>query len=576
MGRFLTLIISCLMLAIASKAKAQVIPDQSLPNNSAVNEELEVTGGTVAGDNLLHSFTEFSVNAGETVFFNNDSAIANILSRVTGNNISAIDGLLTANGSANLFLINPNGIIFGENAALDIGGSFISSTANSIQFADGSEFSAVAPAAVPLLTVSIPVGLQYGNDAGSIVVEGSGNNLSIDENTFTVNRSDRPVGLEVDKGNTLAILGGNVLLPGGNLTATEGRVVTGSVGSGLVRLSPDALGWNFDYDQVNSFNNIDLSQAASIEVSGNSGGEVRLQGRVINITDGAAILADTLGDSAGRVLETSATESISLLGFAADNFFPTRLSTDVDLNGTADGGSLLLNTDFLSIADGAQVNSGTFGSGNAGNLDVTASDIEVLGVSEDGNLSSGLFVQSDLGQTGDGGNLTITTDSLLVGEGGDISTTAFGSGNAGNLNIKANTIELKGFSNVPASLIGSGLSATTEGEGSGGDIFIETNELLVNSGADISTITFSSGDAGDLNIKANRIELNGGAAEVGPSGLFADVETDSLGNGGNLNVETNNLTITGGAQITARSESIGNAGTIKIDSANIDLGGNFC
>ena len=551
-------------------AFAQVTPDESLPNNSVVNDELEVTGGTTAGNNLFHSFSEFSVNTGETVFFNNNSAIANIISRVTGGNVSNIDGLLRANGSANLFLINPNGIVFGANSALDIGGSFISSTADSIQFADGTEFDAVNPDASPLLTVSIPVGLQYGNNAGDITVEGSGNNLNIDPDTLAVNRSDRPVGLEVKTGNTLALLGGDVFLPGGNLTVAEGRVVLGSVDSNsLVSLSSDDLGWSFNYDGVNSFSNIGLSQAASIEVSGNSGGEARLRGKEISLVDGSAILADTLGDGAGRVVELSATESITLLGFAADNFFPTRISTDVDIDATADGGNLSLNTNSLFIADGAQANSVTFGLGDGGNIQVNANEIEVLGESDDGEFVSGLFVQSDVGETGNGGNLTIDTNFLLVGEGADISSTAFGTGNAGNLDITANTIELEGFSNT--SLIRSGLSATTEGAGNGGNLFIETDSLFVGGGADISTTTFDSGDAGNLNIKANTIELSGGAGGIGPSGLYANVEIDALGNGGNLNIDTNSLTIADGAQIVALTNSMSDAGTINIESQTIDL-----
>ncbi len=173
---------------------AQIVPDGTLPNNTEVlnnGDLIEITGGTTAGSNLFHSFSEFSIPTEHTALFNNAVTIENIISRVTGSSISEIDGLIQANGTANLFLINPNGIIFGENAALDLGGSFIGSTAASIKFADDSEFNAVNPQASSLLTVNIPIGLQYGADSGNIIVRGSGHNAFFDYDTFTVNRFER-------------------------------------------------------------------------------------------------------------------------------------------------------------------------------------------------------------------------------------------------------------------------------------------------------------------------------------------------------------------------------------------------
>ncbi len=263
----------------------QIIPDRTLPNNTIVNVNNNInyiSAGTRVGANLFHSFQNFSLPTGNVAVFDNPVDIQNIISRVTGNNISNIDGLIKANGNANLFLINPKGIIFGPNAQLGIGGSLIGTTANSIKFADGSEFSAVNPNPPSLLAINVPVGLQFGTNPQSITNQSQVTSLlplpSVDPSIPL----PKNVGLEVMPGQTLALIGGDIILNNGNLTVSSGEIHLGSVANaGLVNLQTTPVGLSFDYSNILNFGNITANNS-TINTSGIGGGKVDIKGAIFS------------------------------------------------------------------------------------------------------------------------------------------------------------------------------------------------------------------------------------------------------------------------------------------------------
>ncbi|WP_414623167.1 filamentous hemagglutinin N-terminal domain-containing protein [Calothrix sp. CCY 0018] len=568
-----------------AQTNIDIVPDNTLGTEaSRINNNINVNdipstlieGGAERGQNLFHSLQEFNVNEGRGAYFvvPND-AIQNILTRVTGNNPSSINGILGTilnrnfdPTNANLFLINPNGIVFGENAKLNIGGSFIGSTADSIKFADDIEFSATNPENTGLLTVSVPLGLQYGKNPGRIEI----NSKAEPPRTFP-EVFDPQFGLRVPDAKTLAILGGDVLLEGATLKAGGGRIELGSVtGDGKVSITPQEEGFAFGFEKVENFGDIRLSQDSAVDATGYGAGDVRVTGKNLTLTNSSVIVSTQIGTekSAGIVVNT--TEKVEIDGIN-DTFVPSGLyANNVNKEGAEETGNITVNTqqlivrdratvitnaydgagkggdikieaNNLKIEDGGKVTAATFTTGNGGNVNVDAQDVKVINTRNDGNLSE-LSALAKEGSTGNGGNVDITTNNLLVEGGAFISANTFGEGNGGDMTI--NPISENASSKVELLGFGGGLFVVAEDSSTGdaGSLTINSNKLLVENSAFVSMSNNGQGSAGNMNITTNDLLLKNSAR------VITGRENQDKMIGG-LTIKTDRLLVEGGSSVQA-------------------------
>ena len=577
-------IVACLTLGYfggSREAIAQIVPDGTLPINSTIESTvtpdgntLTIDGGTAAGGNLFHSFQDFNVPIDDIAHFNNALTIDNIITRVTGGNISNIDGLIRANGTANLFLINPAGLVFGENASLDLGGSFVGSTAEVLQFEDGSFYSAVDVDAPPLLTISVPVGLQFGPEPGDIVVRGHRHKLRFQEIELLsgqeqkrLARERRPSGLEVLSDQTLALVGGEISLIEGNLTAEGGRIELGSVaGNSTVTLAPIASGWQIGYEGVEQFGDISLSDASSLDTSGPGAGSVQVQGRSLFMSDGSAIVATTLGDEAGEAVTIRTTDSVTFEGVSSNGEIRSGILADVEWQARGNGPTVNIETGSLQLIDGTRISASTRGQGRGGDLRIDAAEaVEIR--------NSGIVrTASERESSGDAGHFTLETDRLTVLEGSGIETTTKGQGDAGNVNIVASHVEVRGEE------IGGGrvsrIEAATTGRsgGNAGDVTLRAESLQVRDGALVSSTALGGENGGNLIVIAPDIEVSGETMNGRTSRLIAEMGNNATGNGGMLNVQTDRLIVSGGGVISVAAPQ-GEAGILSIIAREIEVMG---
>jgi filamentous hemagglutinin family protein len=559
-----SLLLGLILSSLASATYAQVItsitPDGTLGTTVAppVGNVYNIDGGTIKGTNQFHSFGQLNVGTGDIASFNGPAGIQNIISRVTGGSGSQIDGTLRSTISgANLFLMNPSGILFGPNAQLDVSGSFHATTANYIALADGVHFNAVpSVAADALLTTAAPAafGFLTSNPAPIDVQTGV-----FDFDTFFTT-GDQGASytniLQVPVGQTLSFVGGTVNVgsgfpPQGFVLAPAGRVNLVSVAS------PGEASFNND----GSLNVGGFAQLGQINIKGNSfidakdvfirSGQLTIEdatifpglmfllGQPFPAPDGGSV---DIGVSGGVTITATGGPVLNLPGvqtFAGSpgGLFPgdvpvIRINADA-LSMSGPGASITaarlgpenlnppevtINANTVTVANGASINLLNFFEGSGGTLTLTTNNLTLsndgstdafTGIAAQGFFHPGFaFVFLPFLADADSGSMAINVGNTLTMSGrAEITSDSFAFGNAGNITVNTHDAFLSGHGTISSQ---SGLA------GKSGDIELTaTGQIQMSDGFRISAATGGSGDAGNINISAAQsITLTGADTRI--------------------------------------------------------------
>ena len=549
-----------------------------------------ITGGTQRGGNLFHSFQLFNVGTGETASFDlpGGGGVSNILARVTGG-ASSIDG--TIHSDANLYLINPAGILFNANAKLDINGAFTATTSDYVTLSDGrilhtSDFSNDA-----LLSSAPPQAFGFLKSNRAELNLASGASLSSIGQSVSLIGSSRG-GINFSAGSNINAAGGKAVIRGGRLTmdtfssvgAHEVSVkAAGSMtmkgasilaeskatiqtqrlnmqeGSYVLAASTGAAGMISLQAQQISLSNSQVHATNSAE--DNSKGGINVKADHLQIFAGSEISAQATGDSPGGDISVVA-KNIAISGAGTD----VRTGIITDTGASRGGGNVSVETDKLSVTAGGRISANTAGKGNGGDVHVKARSIYISG--KDSDLTTGITADSDPsprgGPGGAGGNVKVETGSLRIVDQGQIAAGTFGLRKGGNVSVSARDIFIRGDLSGALTGVATDSAFGTTG-GPAGDVRVRADNLRIETGGQISSNTFGYGKGGDVFVDAGRIELSGNMG-LNFTGLAADsLSSAQSGDGGSLTVHADSLSLDRGASLECLSLGTGRAGDISVE-----------
>lgn len=639
--RWMPGIVALTLAAYAVPIGAQIRPDTTLGDESSVvrsNVELPnglgelIEGGAERGSNLFHSFQEFNIGEGQQVYFANPAGIESILGRVTGSDPSAILGTLGVRGRADLFLINPNGILLGENAALDVSGSFYATTADAVPLGNEGVFRAIDPASSRLL--SVRPGVSFLNyltaDSGAIenraTLRGTlGQGLTLSGHTIT-NSGDLRVAAGTIRLETPQTPAHSVSLKEGVILTNVPSIADGVEGGDIRIMTHDlaiADGVEIRTDvsgrdsrsgqiQIEATGDVSLARGALIssiirdEGTGNSGG-VSINANSFTMNDSAKIQTDIrAGQGATGPIEITTAGDVTLNGTATSR---PRISSNILNDNVGRTGGIAITANNIAMNEGASIaaNVAPNAQGRAGPIALTAaanvtldnsariiSNVDGQGTTGGLQLTAGgdVAVANDAsiasnfqGTTGTSGGIAIAASNLFLSSRASIRADVLGGGDSGPITITASesvaiTDEIVGDATVDQrrSRITSNVSQV--GRGDSGGITIEAADVLIENAIGILSNTGGVGDSGGIAIMAqDAVMLRGIATFIGSNVDNSDGENIAVtGTSGGIAIDTTNFAIIQAGEaingelnrigVTVSTGEIGNAGTLRIKATD--------
>ena len=591
-------LLACLAVFCAQSLLGGVVVDKSFgPARALPGPTFMIPAnlGRQVGGNLFQSFSQFDLTNAQSATFTGPPNVQNILSRVTGGSASSIDGKISSQiQGANLFFVNPAGIMFGPHAQLDVSGSVAISTANYVKMVGGGRFNANLGGQDSL--TSAPVSAFGFLNATPAPVAIAGQNSF---ESFQIIPGPAFATLSPEK--SLSIVSGDININGGYITGAGSGVNLISVRSaGEVQLDITKLSGAIDVAQFSTMGDIRLTGFSLIDTSGSGGGPISIYAGNI-LLDHSVLSSNTFGSVPGGGINIVARANLEVNG---DNSFPFNISTTTtgpgkagDINASAasitlnsgkiasgteensgNGGDINLTAAAVSLDNGAMLSAATSGEGNSGNVTIAADTLQA------NNSFNALDTSTD--GSGNGGNISVRAGSVTLDSARFLARTS-GTRNGGTISVIANTLILTGT----AGEIQTSFDTDTFGSGMGGNINVTAISLILDGGA-FMTDTIGAGNGGNINVTAESASLDnnaaisaasGGSGDGGTVNMITDVlQLDSAvisttafstGAGGNVSVTAGNLQLTDRGKIASSTNASGNAGDVHVNAASMIIDG---